>query len=169
MSRFFSVLFLALIIAACGQDSVQKKEANKEAQPTRTEPKQSQPDSLLPATADTVAGLPKTQPALAEELPAETRDFNTFFQGFRKTAAHKSMKLIAPFVNFPFDEDGGNWTKSEFIASFQLDKESYGAIARGTPKKFGPGEYRLFGETEGMIFKKNQNGHWKWFSIHYAH
>lgn len=109
-------------------------------------------------------GIPR--PALPSSVDSS---FAAFWGLFKKAQKLNDMKSITPFVQFPFDEDGGPWTSEQFIKSFQLVADTRALIKNGKPQKINHSEYRLNGENAGLIFKKTKAGAWKWVSIHYAH
>jgi hypothetical protein len=164
MTRYLFTLIFTLVFAACGQNTSKQKETTLEKKQVKPEEKeQSRKENPAPGKADTITAPP--QPGAAQ---TSFKDFNAFYESFRKAVGQKNMQTLTDFVNFPFDEQDGLWTKNQFIQSFQLGKDEIQLIRSTMPSRISSNEYRLSGDEAGLSFKKNKAGYWKWFSIYYA-
>lgn len=169
MNRYIYSFIIALVLTGCGQNKDQHKDAAVTENATQPEVQQ-QPlkADTLPGNADTGTMHPASAPAAHDAAQTNCTDFNAFYQNFRNAVGKHSMQSLTGFVNFPFDEQDGLWTKAQFINSFQLATAYVRLIRTALPFKKKANEYWLNGDDGGLIFKKNKQGCWKWFSIYYA-
>lgn len=105
--------------------------------------------------------------ASAQETESTNR-FLVFYEQFRKAAAGKDLRKLTRLMQFPFDEQGGWWTKQQFIQNFRIEPEEMQCILNGKPRKINAGEYRLLCPDAWLSFFKDKAGNWKWTAIGYA-
>jgi hypothetical protein len=169
MTRFVYSFIITILFAACGNDAARQKEARLNEKELNRKEKESLPEeNPAPGTTDTITVPRPSAPPQPDTLQTEFKEFADFLEHFRKAAGQKKMKLIAEFVNFPFDEQDGLWTKPVFIKNFQISNDVINIIRKAVPKQIRPGIYSLENEEIGLRFQKNKEGNWKWFSIYYA-
>jgi hypothetical protein len=97
-------------------------------------------------------------------------DINAFFAAFQRAVGTKDMRVVAEFVNFPFDQQMAMMTKDEFVANYKMGNDEIRIVTETpAPTRYqGDLGYGVNNAAFAMRFKKNREGYWKWASIYYG-
>ena len=96
-------------------------------------------------------------------------DLNEFFKEFKATVGEKNIQKLADFVRFPFDSQGSQMSKQDFIKTFSFTEDEIEKIKKTpSPTKYDSESYGINSESYGITFKKDKFGNWRWVSIFYG-
>jgi len=96
-------------------------------------------------------------------------DLNEFFTEFKATVGERNIQKLADFVRFPFDSQGSQMSKQDFIKNFSFTEDEIEEIKKTpSPTKYDSESYGINSESYGITFEKDKFGNWRWVSIFYG-